>query len=67
VWVYGKHYDPVSHQVYGTCQFQGTEYGCLDLHSELGVLMDSVQVVKEIRQLTWTMDPDEKYAIHIAK
>jgi hypothetical protein len=37
------------------------------LHSELNVLMDTVQVVKELQQLAWTMRPDDKCIIHVVK
>jgi hypothetical protein len=29
--------------------------------------MDAVQVVKELRQLAWTMGPDDERVIHVAK
>jgi hypothetical protein len=35
----------------------------LGLHSELNVLV----VVRELRQLAWTMVPDEERVIHVAK
>jgi hypothetical protein len=37
------------------------------LHSELNVPMDTVQVVKELRQLAWTMGQNDEHVIHIAK
>jgi hypothetical protein len=37
------------------------------LHSELNALMDTVQVFKELRQLAWTMGPDDERVIHVAK
>jgi hypothetical protein len=37
------------------------------LHSKLNVPMDTVQVVKKLRQLAWTMGPDDKHVIHAVK
>jgi hypothetical protein len=34
------------------------------LHSELDILMDTVQVAKETSQLSWSMEPDDD-VIHI--
>jgi hypothetical protein len=36
-------------------------------HFELNVLMDTVQVVKELLQLAWTMRPDDERVTHVAK
>jgi hypothetical protein len=33
----------------------------------MNVLMDTVQMVKELRQLAWTVRPDDKRVIHIAE
>lgn len=48
----GRSCDPVSHQVYGTCQCQGKEDGHpFHLRGELYVLRVTVQVVEEVVQL----------------
>jgi hypothetical protein len=39
----------------------------LGLHSELNVLMDTVQVAKELRQLAWTVGPDDGRVVHLAE
>jgi hypothetical protein len=39
----------------------------LRLHRELNILMKSVQVIKEFRQLVWSMQPDDECVIHVAK
>jgi hypothetical protein len=33
----------------------------------MNAVMDTVQVVKELRQLAWTMGPDDERVIHVAK
>jgi hypothetical protein len=37
------------------------------LHSELDVLMDPVQAVKEFSQLAGSMWPDDERVVHVAK
>jgi hypothetical protein len=39
----------------------------LRLHGELNALMDTVQVVKELRQLVWTMGTDDERVIHVTE
>jgi hypothetical protein len=38
----------------------------LGLHSEMNVLMVTVQVVKEVRRLAWTVGPDDERVVHVA-
>jgi hypothetical protein len=58
---------PISHQVCGKCQHQGRKIAVpLRLHSQLNTLMDTIQVVKELRQITWTMGPDDERVINVA-
>jgi hypothetical protein len=40
---------------------------CFVLSSELNVLVDTVQVVKELRQLDCTAGPGDELVIHVAK
>jgi hypothetical protein len=37
------------------------------LHRELNALMDTVQAIKELRQIAWTMGQDDERVIHVAK
>jgi hypothetical protein len=39
----------------------------LRLHGELNALMDTIQAVKELRQLAWTMGPDDERVIHVVE
>jgi hypothetical protein len=52
---------PVSHQFYGTYQYQGREDNSFPLHSEVDVLMDTVLVVKEV---AWSMQPSGECRPH---
>jgi hypothetical protein len=64
-WVYGVCYDLESHWIY--CKYQcqeGKVAVSFHLHSELDVLMYTVQVIKEYFHLLWSMRPDEEIVIY---
>jgi hypothetical protein len=40
---------------------------CFGWYSELNVLLVIIQVVKELQQVIWTMEPYDEHVIHVAK
>jgi hypothetical protein len=58
----------VNRQVCGNVNIkEGKVTDPFGLHSELNILMYTVQVVKEVRQLAWIMRPDNEHVIHVTK
>jgi hypothetical protein len=56
VWACGRFYRPISHQACGIYHVkEGKVAISFCLHTELDVLMETDQVVKELSQLAWSM------------